>query len=242
MRTVMRIAINALFLFTAVVAGAQESAPADDRDVMQAIQSLASQYAAALGSCDAEAFAALFQPQSGFFASGFRGKITGHQRLVALVESERHCLAGNSDGSRGRPGGQGILKVSLSPSAKGFTGVIDLGAVGQYQDEYVRTADGWRFAARTVITLAKQAAGLDARQMAAIRDLSADLSAADHYAVGDDGTKRFLSSGVVIRVESGTVGGRVYLDDGGYYDDVYEQASSAVWRIRSRTLVPAATN
>ena len=37
------------------------------------IQDLVSHYASALGSCSAEAFADLFAPVTGSFASGFRG-------------------------------------------------------------------------------------------------------------------------------------------------------------------------
>jgi hypothetical protein len=236
----MKIAlINALLLSASALAQAQVGVTAGDRDE---IQSLAAQYSKALGSCDAAAFADLFEPESGFFASGFRGRVEGRERLVALVESERHCLATNPDGSRGRPGGQSVPAVSLETSSAGVFGTIDLGAAGQYQDEYVRTPKGWRFASRTVVTPAERAAGLDAHQMAAIRQLSADVPVSDHFEAGDNGKERFISSGVVIRVESGTVGGRVYLDDGGYYNDVYEQTAPGQWRIRSRELVPAAAN
>ena len=236
----MRIMLTCIgAVLASVCAQAQVSVTAGDRDE---IQSLAAQYAKALGSCDAKAFADLFESESGFFASGFRGKVEGRERLVALVESERHCLAANPDGSRGRSGAPNVPTVSLEANSAGFFGLIDLGAAGQYQDEYVRTPAGWRFASRTVVTPAERAAGLDAHQMAVIRELSADLPASDHYVAGDNGTDRFMSSGVVIRVESGTVGGRVYLDDGGYYDDVYERTAAGEWRIRSRELMPAATN
>jgi hypothetical protein len=237
-------ATSAVFVLASVFAQAQVGVAVADRE---AIQSLAARYATALSSCDAEVFADLFEPESGFFASGFRGKVEGRERLIALVESERHCLATEStdspaDRSRGRPGGQSVPTVSLETNASGIFGVIDLGALGQYQDEYVRTADGWRFASRTVVTPAERAAGLDARQMAAIRELSAEVPAHDHYAAGENGQKRFLSSGVVLRVESGAVSGRVYLEDGGHYDDVYERSASGTWRIRSRELIPAAAN
>ncbi len=237
----MRIMLTCIgAMLASVCAQAQVSVTAGDRDE---IQSLAAQYSKALGSCDAKAFADLFESESGFFASGFRGKVEGRERLVALVESERHCLAANPDGSRGRPGAPNVPTVSLEANSAGFFGLIDLGAAGQYQDEYVRTPAGWRFASRTVVTPAKRAAGLDAQQMAVIRELSADLPASDHYeSPATTAAERFHSSGVVIRVESGTVGGRVYLDDGGYYDDVYERTAAGEWRIRSRELIPAATN
>jgi hypothetical protein len=39
-----------------------------------AIEALVTSYAGALGGCRAEAFADLFAPGSGYFASGFRGR------------------------------------------------------------------------------------------------------------------------------------------------------------------------
>ena len=150
----MRIMLTCIgAMLASVCAQAQVSVTAADRDE---IQSLAAQYAKALGSCDAKAFADLFESESGFFASGFRGKVEGRERLVALVESERHCLAANPDGSRGRPGAANVPTVSLETNSAGFFGLIDLGAAGQYQDEYVRTPAGWRFASRTVVTPAEK--------------------------------------------------------------------------------------
>ena len=46
---------------------------------------------------------------------------------------------------------------------------------------------------------------------------------------------------VVITVTNGTINGRMYLKDGGYYDDVYEKTTQGHWRFRSRTFVPEAT-
>lgn len=224
------------FVIGSVPAQAQVSVTPADREQIQA---LAAQYATALGSCDSKAFADLFEPESGYFASGFRGVVQGRDRLVALVDSERHCLAANPDGSGGRPAGRAVPAVALEATADGVFGVIDLGGAGHYEDEYVRTRNGWRFASRTVVTPAEKAAGLDAREMTAIRALSDDLSVSDHYEAGENGPGRFLSSGVVIRVDAGTVGGRVYLDDGSHYDDVYEKSASEEWQIRSRELVPA---
>jgi hypothetical protein len=230
------LSLQAMLVFASCLAHAQTSVTAEDR---AEIQSLAARYSQALGSCDADGFAHLFAPESGFFASGFRGKVVGRERLVALVESERHCLAPNPEGTRGRPVGQNVPAVSLETGSGGVFGVVDLGAVGQYEDEYVRTATGWRFASRTVVTQAERAAGLDAREMTAIRALSADLPASDRYVDGENGKPRFMSSGVVIRVDAGLVGGRVHLDGGAYYDDVYERTAPHEWRVKARELVPA---
>jgi hypothetical protein len=234
----MKTLLVAALMLAAVVAQAQVSLTTDDR---AQIQSLVARYASALGSCDAGGFADLFAPEGGFFASGFRGKVEGRARLVALVESERHCLAANPDGSRGRPGGQNTPTASLTTGPEGVFGSVDLG-MAQYLDEYVETPKGWLFMSRTVVIAAERAAGVDAAAMAAIRELSADVPARDRYVADDGGKERFISSGVVIRVEEGIVRGRVYLDDGSHYDDVYEQTAAGKWRIRSRERVAAATN
>jgi hypothetical protein len=226
----------AALTISAAIGQAQTSITAEDE---AQLQQLVSGYAAALGGCDADGFADLFDPASGYFASGFRGVVAGHDRLVALVESERHCLAPNPTGAP-RPGGTAPT-VTVGTDANGAFGTVKLGDVAQYQDRYSRTANGWKFASRSVLTSAELAAGLDAKEMLAIQALSRDLQVADHYDTDKDtGVRRFLSSGVVILVKDGVVGGRVYLADGSHYADVYEQTAPEQWRIRSRELVPAA--
>jgi hypothetical protein len=226
----------ATLVLSAAIGHAQTSITAEDH---AQIQQLVSRYAASLGGCDAAGFADLFDPTSGYFASGFRGVVVGHDRLVALVESERHCLSPNPTGAP-RPGGPAPT-VAVETDANGAFGTVKLGDIAEYQDRYVRTADGWKFASRSVLTSAELAAGLDAREMLAVQALSRDLQVADHYDT-DKGTgvTRFLSSGVVILVKDGVVGGRVYLDDGSHYADVYEQTAPGQWRIQSRELVPGA--
>jgi hypothetical protein len=232
MKPILTCSVAALAI-TATVSQAQTSLTAEDE---AQLQQLVSSYAAALGGCDADGFADLFDPASGYFASGFRGVVAGHDRLVALVESERHCIAPNPNGAP-RPGGAAPT-VAVGTDANGAFGTVKLGDIAQYQDRYARTADGWKFASRSVLTSAELAAGLDAKEMLAIQALSRDLRVADHYDTDQDtGVRRFLSSGVVILVKDGVVGGRVYLDDGSYYADVYEQAASGQWRVKSRELV-----
>lgn len=202
-----------------------------------AIESLAGQYAAALGSCNAEAFADLFAPDTGYFVSGFRGQIAGRDGLIALVESERHCNLPPGTQAPARPGGNAPAVV-LDVTADGVRGVANLGAVGRYEDEYVKTPQGWKIASRTVVTKAESDAGLDAHDFLEIQRLGGpDLG--DYYAVNDNGVQRLRSSGVAVSVASGKVTGRAYLRDGGYYDDVYEKTAGGEWRVQSRTKVPA---
>jgi SnoaL-like domain len=200
------------------------------------IQALVTGYARALGSCDATGFADLFG-DTGYFASGFRGQVSGRARLIALIESERQCIAPPDPNRPDRPVNAPTVVLDVTPD--GVFGIADLGGAGRYEDEYVRTPNGWRVAARTVITPAEKAAGLDAAGMRAIRLLAGGRDdAGEFWAPGQDGVKRFQSAGVVIGVSEGTVTGRIHLKDGGYYDDVYEKTSEGRWRFRSRTYVP----
>jgi hypothetical protein len=225
----------ALVLFLAAPAFAQTPATltAEDRT---AIQGLVSGYARTLGACAAEEYADLFAPGTGYFASGIRGHIVGREKLIALVKSERHCNAPAGATAAPRPGGAGpTVNIEVTPT--GVRGIADLGGAGQYQDEYVKTTQGWRFAGRTVLTPAEKAAGLDASEMLAIRRLSAKEDLADYYVADQSGVKRFRTSGVEIAVKDGAVTGHVYLKNGSYYDDVYEKVGPGQWRIKSRSTV-----
>ena len=212
---------------------------ADDRT---AIQALVSGYARTLSSCAAEEYADLFAPGTGYFASGIRGHIVGREKLIALVQSERHCTSPSPAGGAGaapapRPGGSGGPVVSIEVTPAGVRGIADLGGAGQYQDEYVKLPQGWRFAGRTVLTPAEKTAGLDASAMLAIRRLSAAEDLADYYVADPNGGRRFRTSGVEIAVKNSAVTGRVYLKSGAYYDDVYEKSAAGQWRIASRATV-----
>lgn len=208
----------------------QALTPQDKTD----IQALVTGYARTLGTCAASEYADLFA-DTGYFASGFRGQVAGRDRLIAMVQSERQCITPSTTPPSARPG----PTVVIDATPTGVRGIADLGGAGQYEDEYVKTPKGWRFAARTVITPAEKAAGLDAKAMLSIRRLaSGPQDAEDFWAAGQDGVKRFRSAGVVIGVSNGTVTGRVYLKDGGHYDDVYEKTTQGDWRFKSRTYVP----
>ena len=225
---------GALVLWLAAAAFAQTPATltADDRT---AIQGLVSSYARTLGACAAEEYADLFAPGTGYFASGIRGHIAGREKLIALVKSERHCTAPAGATPAPRPGGGTGPVVNIDVTPTGVRGIADLGGAGQYQDEYVKTSQGWRFAGRTVLTPAERAAGLDAMEMLAIRRLSANQELGDYHVADQNGTKRFRTSGVEIIVKDGVVSGRAYLKNGTSYEDVYDKAGPGQWRIKSRT-------
>lgn len=204
---------------------------------MEAIEELASGYAHALGSCDASGFADLFVAETGYFSSGFRGQMIGREGLTGLVESERHCNQPPGTQATPRQGDINVPVVQIEVTADGVHGIADLGPrVGRYEDQYVKTPAGWRFASRTVVTSAELEAGLTSSDLAAINALGGP-SPGSHY-VERDGVERLLSMGVVVSVADGKVTGRAYQTDGSYFDDVYEKTATGEWRIQSRTHVP----
>src|SRR5262245_13234802 len=199
------------------------------------IQALVTGYAKALASCAANDYADLFG-ETGYFASGFRGQVAGRSRLIAMVQSERQCINPPAATQPARPVNAPTVVINATPA--GVFGIADLGAAGRYEDEYVKTPKGWKFASRTVIIPAERDAGLNAAGMVSIRRFAGGSQEAEEYWVaGQDGVKRFNSAGVVIRVTNGAVTGRVYLKDGGYYDDVYEKTAAGNWRFKSRAFV-----
>ena len=242
MRSVM---LAAVLLSATVSVGAQGSLTSQDR---ADIQELTARYARALGACAAEEYADLFAPGTGYFASNIRGEVVGRDRLMALVRSERHCNpqpAGAAPASAGaatapaaapRP----VPTVSIEMSSTGPIGRADLGGAGQYDDEYVKTASGWKFKSRTVMTGQELKANLTVQDVRAIRRLAgSDLGQfEDVYVAGADGVKRFRASGVALGLSAEGVTGRAYLKaNGGHYEDVYVRTPEGSWRFKSRVHV-----
>jgi hypothetical protein len=233
------ILLAAFFAGAPAVAQSAASLSTVDRS---AIQALMTQYAQALSGCRAEEFADLFAPETGSFASGFRGRMVGRERLIALVQSERQCVAPSAkatpQGGPARPGGtrpDGATgpTVALDVTASVVRGIASVTGA-EYQDEYVKTPQGWRFASRTVITAAEKAAGLDARGILAIQRLGG-AKLGDHYEPDQNGVPRLMTSGVKVSVAGDQVTGRAYLQDGTYNDQVYEKLGSGEWRVKSST-------
>ncbi|MBI4519286.1 MAG: nuclear transport factor 2 family protein [Gemmatimonadetes bacterium] len=230
-------------LVTGVSTGAQGSLSPQDR---AEIQDLTARYARALGSCAAEEYADLFAPETGYFASNIRGEVVGRERLMALVRSERHCTnpAPPSATAGAAPAApRPVPTVSIEITSTGPIGRADLGVkVGQYDDEYVKTAKGWRFKSRTVMTAQDLAANLTVQDVKAIRRLAGtDLGQfEDVYVAGADGVKRFRTSGVALGLSTEGVTGRAFLkNNGGHYEDVYVKTPEGVWRFQSRAYVAA---
>jgi hypothetical protein len=227
----MRI-VSILVILAAAVTAAEDRTRTLSADDRAAIQQLAVEYGRALGTCAAEDYARLFEPD-GTFASGPRGTVRGHDRMVALVQSERHCNGTGAKQPRPAP------SMEIQPAPGGATGKGVLGPDGSYVDDvYVKTNAGWRFKLRQVITGQEKAAHLAGEDFLALRRLAGEGSPGygDLYTNTPDGW-RFRSSGVVIAATPAGVTGRVYLKGGGRYDDAYENAGNG-WRFQSRTFVP----
>ena len=230
MRARRRSMFAALLLVVGAASASAQSAVSLSDDDRSAIQALMGSYARALGECRAEDFADLFVPDTGYFASGFRGHMVGRARLVALVQSERHCVAPPAAGAA-RPGASNGPTVVLEVTPSGVHGVAKLGTA-EYQDEYTKTANGWRFASRTVLIAAEKEAGLDARELLAIGELGG-ARLGDRYEPDANGVSRLMTSGVRVTVSGGEVTGRAFLKAGGYDDEVYEKLGPSRWRVKS---------
>jgi hypothetical protein len=216
---------------------AQAPRAVTDQDKTE-IQALVTRYATVLGTCASDEFADLFAPASGYFASGFRGQVVGRERLIALVKSERHCVAASTTPPAARPG----PTVVVNTTASGVFGIADLGAAGRYEDEYVKMPQGWRFARRHVLTPGEMKAGLTAGDMIEIARLAGATEFGDILAAGQDGVKRLRSSGVAIGVSPNGITGRALLKDGsGYYEDVYAKTPEGRWRFVSRAFAPVSS-
>src|SRR6185503_14026383 len=110
----MRI-VSILVILAAAITAAEDRTHTLSADDRAAIQQLAVEYGRALGTCAAEDYARLFEPD-GTFASGARGTVRGHDRMVALVQSERHCNGTGAKQPRPAP------SMEIQPAPGGATG------------------------------------------------------------------------------------------------------------------------
>ncbi|MEI9813594.1 MAG: hypothetical protein WDO18_13530 [Acidobacteriota bacterium] len=132
--------------------------------------------------------------------------MVGRERLIKLVESERQCVAPNAKGGAPKGGAaRPAPAVAIQTTPNGVYGLVNLGTA-EYQDEYVKTPQGWRFASRTVIVAAEKAAGLDASGIMSILRLGGPMIA-DHYEPDQNGVQRLMTSGVRVDVKAGQVTG-----------------------------------
>src|SRR5687768_16952336 len=137
--------------------GPQAGAAALTSQDVAELRQLSEKYSELLGACAAAEFAQLFAAD-GFFASGFRGKVTGHKSLMALVRSERHCTPAQGQPAAG-PRPRLVPELTIEPTSDGASGKGPLpGTAGAYEDTYMKTPQGWRFRSRTHFTMKELAA------------------------------------------------------------------------------------
>jgi hypothetical protein len=201
----------------------------DDR---KAIGELTASYARTLGNCEAENYAALFEQPNGFYESVNRGRVLGRQRLVSLVESERHCNGQAERTTRPAP------TPAISVSGDAVTGRVDLGDNGHYEDVYVKTSAGWRFKSRNLIPKKAEQAQFTYRDFLQIREVAGDRGQYEDVYMDTPNGRRFRSSGLTIDPVSPTeaTGKAQLVGDDGYYEDKYVK-TTAGWRFASRTYV-----
>jgi hypothetical protein len=124
------------------------------------IQELVARYQRALSTCASQEYASLFVPDGVFISDDFRGKrhremygpnggkLVGRAKLAELVDTEDFCI----DKSQRRASSSGTPPpVVIVPAPGGAKGTIELANSGRYEDEYVKTSDGWRFKVRRVV-------------------------------------------------------------------------------------------
>jgi hypothetical protein len=148
----------ALLSWSAAVGARQASTltPQDRAD----IQELVAKYQRALTTCASQEYASLFVPDGVFISDDFRGKrhramygpnggkLVGRAKLAELVETEDFCL----DTSQKRAARASTPPtVVIEPAPGGAKGTIALANNGRYEDEYVKTSEGWRFKVRRVV-------------------------------------------------------------------------------------------
>jgi SnoaL-like domain len=202
------------------------------------LELLSARYSWALGTCNAQTWPDLFVPD-GYFTSGSRGKVQGRKKLAEMIRSYNCVYSADGVAPPHAPGVIVPYKLEIEPSPDGATGKAYYNG-GRYEDAYVRTADGWRFKSRTVVTNQELAANLTAADFDEIQRL-ATANGGPFVDVYEriPGGSRFQSTGVVITPAPDGATGTAYLKDGGHYEDTYVKTSEG-WRVKSRVHVNSA--
>ena len=168
-RTANAVAIIGLtFVVRCAIGQAQSNAAVkagitpDDR---AAIEQLLTHYAQALSGCASNEYADLFTPDGTFASDDFRGgrhrelygksaTLSGHEKLVQLVETEEFCLNPEQRAARATARARSapsFANLDLQRTPDGVRGILPLGNGGRYEDVYVKTAGGWKFKSRSVV-------------------------------------------------------------------------------------------
>lgn len=153
-----------LIAAAAVLAALGQANPPVSPNDRAGIERLLAAYNQALSSCASAQYANLFTADGTFTSDDFRGAthrrmygqtatLSGHDKLVELVETEEFCLNPRQRAGAGtlRQAAAGFPTLTLEVTAEGVRGVLPLGSGGRYEDVYVKTADGWKFKSRKVV-------------------------------------------------------------------------------------------
>jgi hypothetical protein len=159
--TIFGAALAAAILSAPGLHAAQSRAPATPTlapaDYLE-IQQLAVRYTYAIdtGAGGGEMFADLFAPD-GAFISATRGRIEGHDRLVALGRGRspmyprrfivNHVIEPSADGATGKVY---VIEVDLPSEGEKLGGELT-STGGRYEDVYEKTTAGWRFKSREFV-------------------------------------------------------------------------------------------
>ncbi len=159
MSLVKTMAVCTAMLSLSAAAGAQQASTLTAQDRAD-IHELVAKYQRALTTCASQEYASLFVPDGVFISDDFRGKrhremygpnggkLVGRAKLAELVETEDFCL----DTSQKRSARSSTPPtVAIEPAPGGAKGTIKLDNNGRYEDEYVKTSEGWRFKVRKVV-------------------------------------------------------------------------------------------
>ena len=141
-RVLFGTALFSMLIGTAAISFAQQRKLTAD-DYME-IQQLYAKYNTAIDSGDGEGYAATFTPDGVF------NTFSGHDALVGFIKRWRESMGGAAR----RHWNNNLV---LTPTAEGANGTVylflmDISAkppaiqtVAKYEDQLVKTADGWRF-------------------------------------------------------------------------------------------------
>jgi hypothetical protein len=153
------IAVCVALLSSSAVVGARQASTLAPQDRAE-IQELVARYQRALSTCASQEYASLFVPDGVFISDDFRGKrhremygpnggkLVGRAQLAELVETEDFCID-TSQRRASRPSTP--PSVVIVPMHGGAKGTIELANKTRYEDEYVKTLEGWRFKVRKVV-------------------------------------------------------------------------------------------
>jgi len=226
-----------------------------DKDKAE-IKALLAAYAPALIGCKPEAWADLYATPGGYFASGPRGEIREHVALMQMVLSYDRC---DGPPREGAPRQNVPTAVPSGPGPDPMIEATPFGAKskfrygrgqGYYEDEYVKTPNGWKFKSRTVISDDEIKMNLTREDFIQIRALAGDDHGYYDDLYGDHdhptpyssvgGKQPFRVSGLRLLTSPEGVRGLAYLrNNGGRYEDLYEKTPGG-WRIKEHKYTPPA--